>query len=84
MLYKLAFVKASTHRTNIVNSLHRCNKTPKQLSIELSIHPNTASSTLRQLRDQGIVEAINPEARKGRLYRLTDLGKEIVKILNNI
>ena len=81
MLYKLAFVKASTHRTNIVNSLHRCNKTPKQLSIELSIHPNTASSTLRQLRNRDIVEVINPDAKKGRIYKLTDIGIEIAKEL---
>lgn len=81
MLYKLAFVKASTHRTNIVNSLHRCNKTPKDLSMEFSVHQNTISGTLRQLRDQKIVEVINPEAKKGRIYKLTDIGLEIAKEL---
>ena len=81
MLYKLAFVKASKHRTNIVKSPHRCNKTPKELSIELSIHPNTAYSTLRQLRDRDIVEVINPDAKKGRIYKLTDIGIEIAKEL---
>ena len=81
MLYKLAFVKTSKHWTNIVKSLHRCNKTPKELSIELSVHQNTISTILRQLRDQEIVEVINPEVRKGRLYKLADLGEEIVKKL---
>ena len=81
MLYKLAFVKASKHRTNIVKSLHRCNKTPKDLSMEFSVHQNTISGTLRQLRDQKIVEVINPEAKKGRIYKLTDIGLEIAKEL---
>ena len=81
MLYKLAFVKASKHRTNIVKSLHKCNKTPKELSIELSVHQNTISTILRQLRDQEIVEVINPEVRKGRLYKLADFGEKIVKNL---
>ena len=81
MLYKLAFVKASKHRTNIVKSLHRCNKTPKELSIELSVHQNTISTILRQLRDQEIVEVINPGARNGRLYKLTEMGEAIVEKL---
>ena len=81
MLYKLAFVKASKYRTNIVKSLHRCNKTPKELSIELSAHQKTIYVTLRQLRDQEIVEVINPEARKGRLYKLTEMGEAIVEKL---
>ena len=38
LLYKLAFIKASKHRTNIVKSLAESNKTPKQLSIELDIN----------------------------------------------
>ena len=81
MLYKLAFVKASKHRTNIVKSLHRCNKTPKELSIELSVHQKTIYVTLRQLRDQEIVEVINPEAKKGRIYKLTDIGLDMAKEL---
>lgn len=81
MLYKLAFVKASKHRTNIVKSLHRCNKTPKELSIELSVHQKTIYVTLRQLRDQEIVKVINPDSKKGRIYKLTDIGLEIAKEL---
>ena len=81
MLYKLAFVKASKHRTNIVKYLSESNKTPKDLSMEFSVHQNTISGTLKELRDQKIVEVINPEAKKGRIYKLTDIGLEIAKEL---
>lgn len=49
--------------------------------MEFSVHQNTISGTLRQLRDQKIVEVINPEAKKGRIYKLTDIGLEIAKEL---
>lgn len=81
MLYKLAFVKASTYRCKIILSLAECNKTPKQLSMQLDIHQNNVSATLRQLKEKELVEVINNEARKGRYYVLTDLGREIAKEL---
>ena len=40
-----------------------------------------AATTVRQLREKGLVELINPEMPRGRLYRLTDDGK---RILNEI
>lgn len=35
------------------------------------------NKVLKELKDAEIAECINPEVRKGRLYRLTDLGDEI-------
>ena len=36
---------------------------------------------LSELKAHELVECINPEVRKGRLYRLTDKGEEVVKNL---
>ena len=36
------------------------------------------SKVLKELKESGVAECINEEARKGRLYRLTELGEEIV------
>jgi hypothetical protein len=36
---------------------------------------------LGELKNAGIAECINEEYRKGRLYRLTSLGEEIAKNL---
>ena len=36
------------------------------------------SITLKQLKEHELVECINPEVRKGRLYRLTEKGEKIV------
>ena len=37
---------------------------------------------LSELKSKEIVECINEEARKGRLYRLTDTGKEVLESIN--
>ena len=39
---------------------------------------NHLSNPLKQLKEYELVECINPEVRKGRLYRLTDECEEVV------
>ena len=39
------------------------------------------SATLRQLKEHELVECINPEVRKGRLYRLTKKGELLIENL---
>ena len=48
---------------------------PHKIAIKSDVGNNHISATLRQLREQGLVELINPEMPRGRLYRLTDEGK---------
>lgn len=50
----------------------------QQIAKDTGIVQNHISNTLRQLKEHDLVECINPEVRKGRLYRLTDEGEEIV------
>ena len=40
------------------------------------------SKVLAELKAYELVECINPEVRKGRLYRLTDTGKEVLESIN--
>ena len=44
-----------------------------------AIRINHISNVLRQLKNKNIVECMNEDAHKGRLYRLTPTGKEILK-----
>lgn len=45
------------------------------------IGQNHISNVLRQLKDHELVECINLEVKKGRLYRLTEKGNELFKNL---
>ncbi len=54
---------------------------PTQMAKDAGIRPNHISKVLSELKEAGIGECINEEAMKGRLYRLTNLGDEIVNKL---
>ena len=82
MLKMISYVKISTYRTKVMKSLDDEVKIPSQIAKDSDILQNHISAVLRQLKEHEMVECINPEVRKGRLYRLTDKGEEIVKELN--
>lgn len=79
MLVEISFVEMSKYRKMIVKSLEDDVKIPTAIADDLGLRANHISKTLGELRDHEIVECINPEFRKGRLYRLTEKGEIIVK-----
>ena len=54
-------------------------KIPSEIANDTEILQNHISNTLRQLKEHELIECINPEVKKGRLYRLTDKGYELIK-----
>ena len=73
------YVKKSHNRSKILKSLSDDVKMPSQIAKDTGIVQNHISNSLRQLKEHELVECINPEVRKGRLYRLTDKGDEVTK-----
>ena len=80
-LKKYSYVSISSYRTKTVKSLQNEVKIPTNIAKDTGILPNHMSKVLKELKDVGVAECINPEVRKGRLYRLTDLGDEIANNL---
>ena len=78
---KFKYVARSTYRVKVLKSLKTDVKMPKQIANDSGILTNHISNVLRQLKEKDIVECINPEVRKGRLYRLTGKGERIVNKL---
>ena len=72
------YVKKSQYRSKILKSLADDVKMPSQIAKDTGIVQNHISNSLRQLKEHELIECINPEVRKGRLYRLTENGEEIV------
>lgn len=81
MLKTLSYVSISSYRLKTVKSLQNEIKIPTNIAKDTGILPNHISKVLSELKDAGVAECINEEARKGRLYRLTDLGDEIAENL---
>lgn len=78
---KIKYVNRSTYRVKVLKSLSAHAKMPREISADCDILPNHISNVLRQLKEKDIVECINPEVNKGRLYRLSDDGLTILNQL---
>lgn len=81
MLIEMSYVQISKYREKVVKALDGETKIPTQIARDSDIRPNHISKVLSELKAHELVECINPEARKGRLYRLTDTGKKIAENL---
>ena len=75
----IEYIEKSQYRSKV---LANNAKMPSQIAKDTGIVQNHISNTLRQLKDHDLVECINPEVRKGRLYRLTDNGEKIIENLS--
>ena len=77
ILKKIAYVNISSYRNRTVKSLRNEIKTPTEISRDTGINRSHMSNVLRELKESEIVECVNEEVRKGRIYRLTGTGEEI-------
>lgn len=80
-LIEISYVNISKYRTKVMKSLEGEVLIPTQIAENSGIRTNHISKVLSELKAHELVECINPEARKGRLYRLTEKGEEIVENL---
>lgn len=81
MLTEISYVNISKYRAKVMKSLDGEVLIPSQIARNSGIRTNHISKVLAELKAHELVECINPEVRKGRLYRLTDKGDDVVKNL---
>ena len=79
MLKEISYVKISSYRLRVMKSLEEEVKMPSEIARDSDIRQNHISKVLSELKAHELVECINPEVRKGRLYRHTDKGVDVVK-----
>lgn len=76
-----AYVEISGYRTKVLRSCTLEGDIPTNLSKKSGIRVNHISKTLKELKNKNMVVCINEEAKKGRVYRLTQKGSRIKDIL---
>ena len=81
MLIEISYVEISQYRKKVIKSLDGNVKMPSVIARDSGIMTNHVSKVLGELKAHELVECINPEVRKGRLYRLTKTGEDVVKNL---
>ncbi len=82
LLKLTSFVRISKYREKTLKSIGEEVKIPTHIAKDSGIRTNHISKVLSELKSKEIVECINEEARKGRLYRLTDTGKDVLDFIN--
>lgn len=75
------YIEKSKYRIKIMKTIDNETKTPTQIAKESGIRIGHVSDVLRKLKKENLVECINEEVRKGRLYQLTDIGLEVRNVL---
>lgn len=81
LIKAVSYIKRSRNRTNIVLILGENFKMPSEIARDMDLKISQISAILSDLKHEGIVECINEEEKVGRLYRLTDKGKDAYKII---
>ena len=81
MKEEIDYINRSQYRLKVMKTLEGNVKIPSEIAKDTEIFQNHISATLRQLKEHELIECINPEVRKGRLYRLTDKGDDLIKNL---
>ncbi|WP_458453030.1 transcriptional regulator [Methanobrevibacter sp.] len=79
MLKEISYVEISSYRKKVMKSLDGEVLIPTQIARNSEIRPNHISKVLAELKAHELVECINPEVRKGRLYRLTEKGEKVAE-----
>ena len=79
LLKLTSYVQISKYREKTLKSNGDEVKIPTNIARDSGIRTNHISKVLSELKGKEIVECINEEARKGRLYRLTDTGKNVLE-----
>ena len=78
----LGYVKISPYRTNTLKSISNSLKMPSEIAREIQVNTSQVSAALSDLKKRNLVICVNEEARKGRLYKCSELGLEIIKLLD--
>jgi len=78
-----AFVVRSEHRRRVFDALSKP-KTPTQLAKELDINLGYISNIIISLLDRKLIECLNPEEKRHRLYVRNAKGNDLLKFFKNL
>ena len=81
-LNKLGFVRASVYRNNILLYIGNDMKKPSEIGKSVDISGKNVSRYLKDLKNKNLIVCLNEDAKMGRLYKLTDEGKELLEFLS--
>ena len=82
MVQAVSLLKSSAYRLKIIRAIGDGTLTPSEIANKVNIRLNHVSTFLRDLKNNKLVKCLNEENKKGRLYQLTELGKNAISKFN--
>lgn len=79
----VSFINRSKQRKEIL-SLTQNPITPTEIKNKLDTHLTHVSRILRKFKERGLVECLTPNERMSKYYKITKLGKEVLKQLEKV
>lgn len=84
ILNEWSYIIASSYRIKTLKSLSQSPKIPTEIAKEHEIPTCRISKTLSDLKEHNLVFCVNPEMKKGRIYKITEYGHEVLnQIISN-
>ena len=83
MVTAISLLKSSEYRLKIIKAIGNDTVTPSEIAKKIGIRLNHVSMFLKELKENKLVKCLNEDTRKGRLYELTELGKNAIDKLTN-
>lgn len=71
------YVSSSKRRVAVMTVLEDDPMTPRQIADSTDIRINHVSNVLSELSDNSLAECVNPDRKRGRVYRLTATGHRV-------
>ena len=82
MIRGLQLLKTSENRVKILKLLNRGKVlTPTEISKETGIVVNHVSNFLKKFKDNKLVNCLNEEDKRGRLYQIAEEGKKVLQLM---
>lgn len=80
----IGYIISSKYRRKILFYLKAQFATPKQISSATDISINHVSNILISLKKMNLVLCKNPDAKRGRIYILTERAGRLLELISNI
>ena len=78
MIDTISLIKSSEYRHKIIKAIGNEVLTPSEIAKKVDLRLNHVSMVLTELKEKKVVKCLNEETKKGRLYELTELGKNAI------
>ena len=79
----IGYIKVSAIRMKILKSIKDSFLMPSEIARMTGYRTTQISNSLRDLKERKLVQCLNEDAKKGRIYQNTELGLMILKVLDS-